>query len=123
MLSLYLTACQRNKPHTIQTRLRNAPFIINGLDVEPKGGADLANVLAQNLLHNGSFARVVEATVTRIDTSLTEQIHLDMCSHFPYSIRMRSSLSLSLAFRRIDNMFYLGCLSPVGCCGVAIEGH
>ena len=81
----------------------SAPVVVYCLDDEAESGADAVDVLAHYLFDNRGFARIVEAPVL----VSAMRLELERIGR-PYSIKMRSSLSLSRALRRIDNMFAVG---------------
>lgn len=73
------------------------PIIIDSFDNEAKCWTDAVHIFAHNFLDYGRFPCVVEATASFISVVL----HTVPTS---YSMRIRISLSFSLAFRKIDNI-------------------
>jgi hypothetical protein len=81
---------------------QSSPFVVDGLDDEAKGRADGVDILAHDLFHNGCFSRIVQPT----ETMWSVQSWVGNEKRFTNSIRIRSSLSLSRAFRKIDSIFF-----------------
>lgn len=79
------------------------PLVVNGLDDKPQRGADGVHILAHDLLDDGRLARIVKSSASLVpDASVPETA----CRRGDgsHSIKILSSLSLSRAFRRIDNI-------------------
>lgn len=73
------------------------PLIIDRLDNEPQSWAHGVDILAHDLLDYGCFAGIVQSSASLSANGLRVDVS-------PYSIKIRISLSLSLAFRNIDSI-------------------
>ena len=83
-------------------RAAYSPLIVDRLDDEAQCGADRIHILAHNLLDDGCLARIIETSVSIVSRLFhATAAERDLSSH---SIKILNSLSLSLAFRRIDNI-------------------
>lgn len=84
--------------------LESSPLIVNCLDDEAEGRADGIDILAHDLLDDGSFACIVQTPSWNVSNSgLSTARHArGVRSH---SIKILSSLSFSLAFLRIESIF------------------
>jgi hypothetical protein len=98
MFSLYLSN-QSARGEGRATELEDIPFVLNGLYYEAKGWADGVYILVHNSLDDGGLSSIVKtsASVIRFLSRLGKR----MRSH---SIRMRISLSLRRALRKIESI-------------------
>jgi hypothetical protein len=85
------------------------PVVVDCLDVEAESGAHGVDVFAHDFLDDGCFAGIVETAAAHIRLHQRKFIFQFRMLQTTYSIKMRSSLSLSLAFRRMDSIFSRGC--------------
>lgn len=105
MFNLYLISCQPSR--ILQSwSLEYIPFIVNCLDDESQCWTDSIDILIHDLFNDCRLSGIVKSTVAdqlgcgRRATSLA----------LAYSIKILISLSLSLAFLRIDNIFAVSLL-------------
>lgn len=78
---------------------KSLPFIIDSFDDETQGRTDAVDIFTHDFLNDSRFASIVKATAVWCCVSGVQ--HEDWAT---YSIKIRISLSLSLAFRKIDNI-------------------
>jgi len=83
--------------------MKALPFIVNCLDDEAECWADCSHIFSHYSLDDGCLARIIESTTILVRKGKPNQLKLTRRGP-AYSIRTRSSLSLSLAFRRIDSI-------------------
>lgn len=99
MFSLYLVLVSVSlHTYTMQEGERNLPIIFNGFDDKPQGRTDTVHVFIHDFLDDRGLPGIVQPAARRQN----QACRLSLVTH---SIRIRISLSLRRAFRRIDSIF------------------